>query len=156
MGLYGFLATLLRRPAWKADKYQRRHWTMRAWGVGWSGMLSQQNEQLMIISFALEGHVLWMAVSDARWKVVGVGEEIGEHLEKRSPLKDKCRKNYLRKIHAGSHLRQQVRDDGTVLIQRVDCNDHMTYELGAAYAINKQRQSGLTFFLRCVIVQIYN
>ena len=65
-----------------------------------------------------------------------MGEEIGEHLEKRSPLKDECRKNYLRKIHAGSHLRQQVRDDGTVLIQRVDCNDHMTYELGAAYAIN--------------------
>lgn len=42
IGLYGFRATSLFRPAWKADTYHFTTCTIRSWGVGMSAILQLQ------------------------------------------------------------------------------------------------------------------
>lgn len=107
IGLYGFFATALFRPAWYALRYQRHTWTIRSRGSLRSAILEKDWKKTTRVIKIFNLQLAW------RWfvllqKEIRMRKIICVHFQQRAAFQDEGWQHNFREVHADLNLGQQV------------------------------------------------
>lgn len=100
IGLYGFLATALLRPAWYALRYQRHTWTIRSRGSARSAIL--YSGQVTLLCYTCSNKAISTGI--LLQKQIRMSKIIGVHLQQWSTLQDESGQHNLRQVHSDLYL----------------------------------------------------